>query len=123
MRGRLPQPLTLAPGDQPVLHEIARGETLPWWQVRRVRIVLARASGVRPHEVAAQLACDPTTIWRTCREYEAAGLLGLFATPPRSGRPEHISPLGPGSARGARLSGTGRRRLVDHALVQRGPRA
>lgn len=94
MRGRKPRSLRIARADTGALRQLARSETAPWFQVRRARILLATARGMRTQELAAHLECDPTTIWRTCRQYEATGLPGVLAHAPRSGHPERISPSG-----------------------------
>ena len=88
MRGRKPRQVTIAPADYHVLCLIARGETLPSYQVQRARIVLAIAAGGRTQSVARQVGCDEATVWRTCRRYEAAGLSG----PPHRARPHDIEP-------------------------------
>ncbi len=93
MRGRKPHPLSIAPADLPILQQVARGEFLPWYQVRRARIVLANARGVRTSTIAFQIQCDKATVWRTCRRYERQGRPGLLAAPCRSGHPDRISPL------------------------------
>jgi hypothetical protein len=41
MRGRRPEKLTLARRDADALHTVARSDSLPWFQVRRAKIVLA----------------------------------------------------------------------------------
>ena len=41
MRGRKPCPLSIGSHDRTILQEVARSETLPWYQVRRARTVLA----------------------------------------------------------------------------------
>jgi len=87
--------LELGRGDARLLQQLARSQTRSWFQVRRARIVLAIAGGARTQDLADRMQCDAATIWRTCRQYEAAGLAGLLAYAPRSGRPEEISPLGP----------------------------
>ena len=93
MRGRKPRPLSLAPGDRFLLHQIARSRSLPFFQVQHARVVLAIAEGRRVREVAAQMRCDPSTVWRLCRRYEQGGLDRLLADLPRSGSPRQISPL------------------------------
>jgi hypothetical protein len=47
MRGRKPECLSLQAEDIPLLQQIARSQVLPWYQVRRARIVLAMAEGQR----------------------------------------------------------------------------
>src|SRR5512142_792140 len=92
MRGRKPRPLSLAPGDLPILQEIARSRSLPSFQVQHAQIVLAIAEGRRVQEVVAHLRCDPSTVWRLCRRSEQGGLARLLADLPRSGSPPQISP-------------------------------
>jgi hypothetical protein len=92
MRGRKPRSVELVRGDARLLQQLARSQTRPWFQVRRARIVLAAAGGARTRDLADRMQCDSATIWRTCRQYETAGLAGLLAYAPRSGRPERISP-------------------------------
>ncbi len=54
MRGRKPRKFTLAAHDVPILQQIARSRTLPWFQVQRARAVLAMADGERVRTVAFQ---------------------------------------------------------------------
>src|ERR671914_1230369 len=79
MRGRKPRRFLLAAHDKPILEQIARSRTLPWFQVQRARAVLAIADGERVQTVAFQMQCDPSTVWRLCRRYEEAGVGGVFA--------------------------------------------
>src|ERR1700727_697094 len=92
MRGRKPLPLSLAPGDRPILQQIARSRSLPYYQVQHARVVLAIAEGQRVQEVAAGMRCDPSTVWRLRRRYEEGGLDRLLADRPRCGSPPQISP-------------------------------
>ena len=118
MRGRRPVPLTICAEDKPLLEEIARCRRLPWFQVRRARILLAAAEGQRVETLARGVRCDPATIWRVCRRYEAAGLEGVLTEAPRSGRPPAISPPPAGADRRLGLFGTRGRRAAHHPLVQ-----
>jgi Homeodomain-like domain len=118
MRGRKPRPLSIAPADLPSLQQIARSDSLPWFQVRRARIVLANARGVPTSTIAFQVQCDESTVWRTCRRYETEGLTGLLAPPCRSGHPERISPPPAGSDRRTGLLGAGGQGPTHHPLVQ-----
>jgi hypothetical protein len=118
MRGRRPRPLSIAPEDLPSLQQIARSDSLPWSQVRRARIVLANARGVRTSTIAFQVQCDEATVWRTCRRYETDGLTGLLAPPGRSGRPERISPPAASRDRRPGLPGAGGPGPAHHPLVQ-----
>lgn len=105
MRGRKPHAFTLAAHDIPILQQMSRSRTLPWFQVQRARIVLAIADGQRVQTVALQAQCDPSTVWRLCRRYEQAGLAGLLAEAPRVGHPLEISPSAARATRATGLSG------------------
>ena len=118
MRGRTPHPLSIAPADLPILQQVARGEFLPWYQVRRARIILAYARGERTSSIALRIECDEATVWRTCRRYERLGLTGLLAAPCRSGHPDRISPPPAGPDRRSGLPGTGRQGPAHHTLVE-----
>lgn len=97
MRGRKPRLVQLVPNDEPLLQQLARSQTRPWYQVQHARIVLAMAAGERVQSVAAQLQCDPSTIWRVCRRYEQAGLRAVVERTPRVGRPLRVSPPAAGA--------------------------
>ncbi len=119
MRGRKPRPLTITPADTPVLREVAQSGSLPWYQVRRARIVLAIAAGEPRQTVAAHMQCDEATVWRTCRRYERSGLQGLLADgrEGHSGRHGRISPPPAGAGRRPSLPGAGRPGSVHHPPV------
>jgi transposase len=93
VRGRRSRPLRIVPDDAPILREIARSRSLPWYPVPRARIVLGVAAGEPIQLLAVQTRHDPSTIWRVCRRYEGSGPPGLLAPPQRTGRPARISPL------------------------------
>jgi transposase len=95
MRGRRPAQLTIRGSDKPELERIAHSDTLPWFRVRRARIVLGIAAGQRRELVASELACDESTIWRTCQRYQRFGLMELLADhrQGRSGRDLQITPV------------------------------
>jgi hypothetical protein len=103
MRGRKPRELSVGAADAAALRQVARGQSLPWFQVRRARTVLAVAGGERVEAVAGRMECDRATVWRTCRLYEGRGLDGLLSAPDRSGRPERLSPPAAGAGRATRL--------------------
>jgi len=92
MRGRKPRLLQIALDDKPLLQQLARSQTRPWYQVQHARLVLAMAAGERVQTVASQLQCDPSTVWRVCRRYEQAGMEAVVERTPRGGRPLRISP-------------------------------
>jgi hypothetical protein len=108
MRGRKPRDFTLAAHDIPILQQIARSRTLPWFQVQRARAVLAMADGERVQTVAFQSQCDTSTVWRLCRRYEQAGLKSLLAEAPRTGHPLEISPPAARANRATGLPGANR---------------
>src|SRR5271157_394329 len=95
MRGRKPDVLTIVSPDISELERIAHSDALPWYQVRRARIVLGIAAGQRREDIAFQLECDDSTIWRTCQRYRQFGLVGLLADQRQghSGRGMEITPL------------------------------
>jgi len=70
---------------------------------RRARIVLLRAKGLGPSEVAKRVGCDPATVWRVEQRYRQRGLDALHDTP-RPGRPRTISPPATSANRGPGLS-------------------
>jgi hypothetical protein len=118
MRGRKPDRLVLRPNDEPNLWHIARSQTLPWFQVQRARIVLARAVGERTKVVADQLECNEATVWRACVRYRSDGVTGLLADGRKeySGRLATISPPPAGSNRRAGLPGACGSGTAHHAL-------
>lgn len=93
MRGRKPRPITVGRVDRSRLEQIAHSLCLPWYQVRRARIILGRAAGQRIFNIAQESHCNASTIRRTCLRYEHQGLLGLLACAKKSGRPVQILPL------------------------------
>ena len=92
MRGRKPRSLRIVPHDAPILQEIVRRWSLPWYQIQRARIVLGVAAGEPIQLLAVQTRHDPSTIWRVCRRHEDSGLSGLLAPPQRTGRPARFPP-------------------------------
>jgi hypothetical protein len=92
MRGRKPRPIKIASDDLPLLQQIARSQTRPWYQVRRARILLGVAHGARTEILGFLTQCDELTVRRTCRRYERLGLSSVLDSPTRSGRPIVISP-------------------------------
>ena len=95
MRGRRPNILTILSPDISELERIAHSDKLPWFRVRRARIVLGIAAGRHREALASQLNCDESTIWRTCQRYQSMGLEGLLADQRQghSGRDLQITPV------------------------------
>ena len=84
MRGRKPRPIEIVPDDIPLLQHIAHSQTLPWYQVRRARILLGIAHGARTEILAFLTQCAESTVRRTCRRYERLGLSSLLDAPRRA---------------------------------------
>jgi hypothetical protein len=118
MRGRSPDSLTIRPGDEPILLRLARGQSWPWFQVQRARLVLAIAAGARAGVVADEMQCEATTVWRACRRYRREGLEGLLADgrQQRSGRSAAFSPPPACPDRRAGVPGTGGPGAAHHPL-------
>jgi transposase len=95
VRGRRPDKLAIRGPDKAELARIAHSDASPWFQVRRARIVLGIAAGRRRDVLASELACDESTIWRTCQRYQRLGLRGLLADQRQghSGRDLQITPV------------------------------
>src|SRR5262249_51589767 len=95
MRGRKSEVLAIHSPDVPELERIAHSDASPWYQVRRARIVLGIAAGQRREDLAVQLECDESTIWRACQRYRDLGLAGLLADHRQghSGRDLGIAPV------------------------------
>src|SRR5262249_59846409 len=95
MRGRKPSVLSLAPADMDRLRITAHGDCLPWYQVRRARIVLAVAAGQRTRDVASHLDCGVATVRRTCERYRRGGVGGVLGGG-RGGRAGRLGQSTPG---------------------------
>jgi DDE superfamily endonuclease/Homeodomain-like domain len=95
MRGRRPDEVAIRGPDKSKLERIAHSDTLPWFRVRRARIVLGMAAGRRREVLASELDCDESTIWRTCQRYQRLGLMGLLTDQRQghSGRDLQITPV------------------------------
>jgi Homeodomain-like domain len=120
MRGRRPRPLEIAPHDVPILQQIARSRSLPWYQVQRAQILLAVAAGEPIRSLAIRTQCNPSTVWRICRRYEDAGLPDLLEPAQRAGRPARISPPATRPDRSTGLLGAGRQGVAHHPLDEPG---
>ena len=87
MRGRRPLPLRIAPDDAPLLQEIARSWSLPWYQVQRARIVLGVAAGEPTHDLALRTQCDRSTICVLPARLHESFWLSCYSGGPRLGGP------------------------------------
>jgi len=95
MRGRKSKELAASQPDILALERVAHRDMSPWYQVRRARIILGLARGKRRTDIASQLGCDESTIWRTRERYRISGLTGLLVDNRHnhSGRDMEITPL------------------------------
>ncbi|HZH27731.1 MAG TPA: helix-turn-helix domain-containing protein [Azospirillaceae bacterium] len=98
MRGPKPQALVLEAEHVEVLRTNVRTGTTEHRVAVRSRVLLLRAGGLCPQQVAERVGCDRTTVWRVERRYRADALGGLRDRP-RSGRPPEISPPPAGAGR------------------------
>ena len=119
MRGRKPRSLRIVADDVPILHQISRSRSLPWYQVQRAQILVGVAAGEPIHQLSVRTQCDPSTIWRVCRRYECSGLPDLLAPANRTGRPARFPPA-TGSDRPIGMPGTNRQGIAHHSLDEQG---
>jgi transposase len=84
--------LTLRRGDRRRLEQVARQRTTPHRVVERAQIVLASAAGEAGAAIGTRLGVSRPTVTLWLDRYEAAGLAGLLADRPRSGRPKVLTP-------------------------------
>ncbi len=90
---RMPLPirvLALRPGDRATLERWVRSRTTPQRLVERARLVLASADGLAGSAIVQRLQVSRPTVSRWLDRYAAAGLAGLLADKPRSGRPKRL---------------------------------
>lgn len=86
-----------------ILQRNLRTGTIEHRVARRSQVLLLRAEGVGPGEVAERLNCGRNTVWRTEERYRAEGLEALQDRQ-RPGRPRIFSLTGPRQDRRAGLS-------------------
>src|SRR5437660_12675511 len=79
MRGRKRESLTIPSADVIKWKRGAHRDRSPWFHVRRARISRGIAAGQRQEDLASQLGCEDSTVWRTCQRYRNLGLGGLLA--------------------------------------------
>lgn len=104
MSGPQPQPITVTPRQRLVLERLLRQHRCPQALVRRIKIILAAAKGLRNEAIARQVDCSPTTVrtwrgrWRAAevhlvtveadtRELHLT-VANVLADVPRPGRPD-----------------------------------
>ena len=84
--------IALHRGDRSRLERLARSRTTPHRVVERAQIVLASAEGLAGSTICHRLGVSRPTVTCWLDRYAAAGLPGLLADRPRSGRPKRITP-------------------------------
>jgi transposase len=88
---RYPRKLVLRVEHVELLRRNLRTGTIEARISRRSRILLLRAGGMGPGEVAEVAGCHRATVWRTENRYREEGLKALHDHP-RPGRPPTFSP-------------------------------
>jgi putative transposase len=107
MTGPAPQTILISPAQLTVLERLLRQQSCPQALVRRTKIVLAAAQGLRNLPIALQLGCSPTTVrlwrsrWAAAQSILAAAeadpsqlaptIATVLADAPRSGAPDTFS--------------------------------
>ncbi len=106
MRGPAPRKLVLVAEHIEILQRNLRTGKTEHRVAYRSRVILLRAAGLGPTEVASRVGCGRNTVWRTEGRYRAEGL-GALHDRPRPGRPRTISPPAEDASRRARLQKAG----------------
>ncbi len=83
--------VALRRGDRARLEQLARARTTPQRVVERAQILLASAAGQSGSVICAVLDVARPTVTLWLDRYDQAGLDGLLADRPRSGRPKRIT--------------------------------
>jgi transposase len=86
-----PQTLVLQVEHVSILQQNLRTGKTEHRVARRSQILLLRAEGRTPSEVADNLRCGRNTVWRVEERYRAEQLDALYDRR-RPGRPRHFSP-------------------------------
>ena len=97
------QTLVLQDEHRAIFQQNLRTGKTEYRTARRSQILLLRADGVAPTEVATRLGCGRCTVWRTEQRYRAAQLAALEDRP-RPGRPRKFSPSAKSANRRAGVS-------------------
>ena len=106
---------TLRPTEERRIRRLASARHAPASWLQRARIVTVGWEGAQVGQIAAQLGCQPRTVYRWLHRFNAGGIDGLGDLP-RSGRPRRLGELergqliafGPQPATGAAAAGAGR---------------
>lgn len=97
------QTLVLQDEHVEILRQNLRTGKTEYRTARRSQILLLRAEGVAPTEVATRVGCERCTVWRVEQRYRAEHLAAIEDRP-RPGRPRKFSPSAESTDRRARLS-------------------
>lgn len=110
MLGRPPKPFSIDQRGAEQLRAVLRDKAIAAPAAGRAFIVLARAQGLPPQDIAQILGHNLATVYRVCERYQQRGLKSLHDAE-RSGRP----PI----KRAARPAPTGRARAARRAASRR----
>ena len=91
MPGKSPYEIVLTDEEKEELHRRANSYTLPEWQVKRAKIILAAANGYSNTDIAERLDCARKTVSQWRKRFFEERLDGLQDRP-RPGRPAAFSP-------------------------------
>ena len=86
-----------------ILQQNLRTGKTEYRTARRSQILLLRAEGLAPTEVAIRVGCERCTVWRVEKRYRAEQLAALEDRA-RPGRPRNFSPSAESTDRRTRLS-------------------
>lgn len=99
---RLAQTLVLQDEHVEILRQNLRTGKTEFRTARRSQILLLRAEGLAPTDVAARLGCGRATVWRIETRYRSEELAALEDRA-RPGRPREFSPSAESTNRCARV--------------------
>ncbi len=77
MRGRRPKSFELTPQAEKLLRRLANNGARTYLAVRRARVLLARAAGMRIKHIAERFRLDPSVIFRIVQNFERQGFKSL----------------------------------------------
>src|SRR6266705_3027149 len=109
------RPIVLAACDRHRLKRLERGQTAPYRQVIRAKIVLLAARGLSTAKIAARLGVTVDTARKWRGRFAAHGLAGL-ADRKRSGRPPRFTAVQVAGAKASRVLDLYARRFQGQSL-------
>lgn len=91
MPGKSPYEIVLTEEEQKELKRRSNSYTLPQWEVKRAKMILAAANGEYNTDIAKRLDCARKTVVKWRKRFFEERLDGLKDRP-RPGRPAAFSP-------------------------------